>query len=133
MRIATAIATGLGVILIGFGLFATGHVALGEEASEPIAIRNPSQFSAQSIPAERIALGVPDDYKPCVVQCKNGDLLLVAFHQYRPQGKQVNVVREDMIFFRSSNGGKTWSERQTMPMVGREFERVDRQGEKDRG
>ena len=108
------------VTLLGVVPTGAGQVALSEEPSEPIAIRNPSQFSVRSIPAKRIALGVPDDYKPCIVQCKNGDLLLVAFHQYRPQGKQVNVVREDMIFFRSSDGGKTWSNRQTMPMVGRE-------------
>jgi len=86
--------TAVVVMLLGAVPTGAGQVAFGEEASEPVAIRNPSHSSVRSIPAERIALGVPDDYKPCVVQCKNSDLLLVAFHQYKPQGKQAKAVRD---------------------------------------
>jgi len=51
-------------------------------------------------------MGVPDDYNPCVVPCKYGDLLLVASHQCRAQRKQFNVVCEEIISIRFENNGE---------------------------
>ena len=71
-----------------------------------IRVVNPLTIGRDHLPAERIPLGVPDDYKPCVALMKDGDLALVAFHQYELEKPR---IREDIILFRSSDGGRTWS------------------------
>ena len=34
---------------------------------------------------ERVPLGEPSDYKPCVAQLPDGELLLTAFHQHKQE------------------------------------------------
>src|SRR5688500_16411152 len=82
----------------------------------PIAVHHPSALP-DSLPCERIALGEPDDYKPCVARLPNGGLLLSAFHQHQPEpGK----VLEQNLLFRSSDGGRTWSAPEKLDLLGRE-------------
>ena len=84
---------------------------------EPIRIRNPKQFKLTELAAERVNVGVVGDYKPCIALMPNGELLLVAFHQFQLPAKQ---VYEDMLLFRSGDGGKTWSKPETIGLTGRE-------------
>ena len=81
----------------------------------PIANRN--SLSADKVECERIALGEPDDYKPCVAQLPTGKLLLTAFHQHN---KDKGKVLEQTLLFRSSDGGKTWSKPEKLDLLGRE-------------
>ena len=68
------------------------------------------------LPAERVAVGVPHDYKPCLLKMPDGELLLIAFHA--PRGKSVGA--EYCFLYRSSDGGRTWSEREELDFEGRE-------------
>ena len=86
-------------------------------ASEPIAIVAPKTLRPAPLPCERIALGVPDDYKPCIARLPNGHLLLTAFHQHKREG---NKVLEQILLFRSSDGGRKWSGPEELPILGRE-------------
>lgn len=83
---------------------------------DAILVRNPSALS-ESLPCERIALGVPDDYKPCIARLPSGELLISAFHQYQPEpGK----VLEQNLLFRSADGGRTWPAPELLGQLGRE-------------
>jgi hypothetical protein len=84
---------------------------------EPILVRNPATLRVDRLPAERLPLGDEDDYKPCIVLLPNGELIVVAFHQHKlPAGR----IRENILLFRSRDGGRTWSRGQTLDIVGRE-------------
>ena len=93
------------------------RLALGNppEASF-IAVRNPLVLPPR-ISAERIPLGIAGDYKPSLALLPGGDLLLVMFHGVDVGGGK---IREDMIHYRSVDGGKIWGERQVLPLLGRE-------------
>ena len=81
-----------------------------------IAMRNPRSLDGP-IACERIALGARGDYKPCIAKLPNGELLLVAFDAAK---KIDGKLCEDMLLWRSSDGGRTWSDRQVIPPLGRE-------------
>lgn len=87
-----------------------------DESTDLIKVRNPQSLPAK-MPCERIALGETGDYKPCIARLPSGELLVVAFHGHKLEGGK---YREDMILFRSGDGGKTWGERQVLPLLGRE-------------
>lgn len=91
--------------------------ALGAASPDTIAIQNRKALPADTIPCERIALGEPDDYKPCIAQLPDGELLLTAFHQHKKDG---NKVLEQNLLFRSKDGGKTWSPPEELELLGRE-------------
>lgn len=82
-----------------------------------IAVANRLQFSVEQIDCERIPLGEPDDYKPCIARLPGGELLLTAFHQHRRDG---NNVLEQTLLFRSADGGRTWSGPELLELLGRE-------------
>ena len=69
------------------------------------AVTNRKSLAADKLVAERIPLGEPDDYKPCIAKLPSGELLLTAFHQHQRDG---NKVMEQTWLFRSPNGGRTW-------------------------
>jgi len=98
-------------------LFLTLLLSASSLLAEPITIRNSSRPGVPSIDAERIPVGVIGDYKACIAQSPSGELLLVAFHQYQLPGKR---YYEDMLLFRSQDGGKTWSKPETLGLLGRE-------------
>ena len=85
---------------------------------DTIQIQNPKSLGVETIPAQRIALGILDDYKPCIARLPNGELLLVAFQMHKLDG--TGQVREDIILFRSQDGGVTWPEPETPDILGRE-------------
>ena len=78
---------------------------------------NRKALSADKIECERIALGEPDDYKPCIALLPSGELLLTAFHPYE---KEKGKVFEQNLLFRSKDGGKTWSKPEKLDLLGRE-------------
>lgn len=58
---------------------AIGMTADTSSSNRPIKIVAPKLFKGSDIPAIRTPLGLPNDYKPWIVQLKSGDLLMVAF------------------------------------------------------
>jgi len=80
-----------------------------------ISIRHPQSLPPR-ISCERIVVGVTGDYKPCLALLPGGELLLVMFASVDP-GQE---IREDMILYRSSDGAKTWGDRNVLPLLGRE-------------
>ncbi|MBI3865238.1 MAG: exo-alpha-sialidase [Planctomycetia bacterium] len=81
-----------------------------------ILVRNPRALPPR-ISAERIPLGIAGDYKPSLALLLGGEVLLVMFRNDSVGGGK---IREDMIHYRSADGGRTWGERQVLPLLGRE-------------
>src|SRR4051812_5179504 len=93
-------------------------LASGQEPMrDTINVVNRKVLSADKIECERIALGEPDDYKPCIALLPSGELLLTAFHPYE---KEKGKVLEQNLLFRSGDGGKTWSKPEKLDLLGRE-------------
>jgi len=94
------------------------HAAADEAAparDDVIVVKNPTRLPG-GVPCTRFPLGVPDDYKPWIAQLAGGQLLIVAFHQYQ------RPLNESAIFWRSGDGGQTWSPREERKDIhGREF------------
>jgi len=90
-----------------------------DKRSLPIRIKNPRRLPGWEIPAERIPVGRPGDYKPTLAGLPDGELVMAAFHQ---TGEQRGTdFHEVTSLWRSSDGGRTWSERQDLrDVVGRE-------------
>jgi hypothetical protein len=82
-----------------------------------ITVANRRYLADDRIPCERVTLGEPDDYKPCIALLPDGELLLTAFHQYQKKGDK---VLEQTLLFRSKDGGKTWSKPERLDLPGRE-------------
>ena len=97
-----------------------------EHWKDVIQIRNPKMLGVNRIPAQRVPLGNPGDYKPCIARLPDGELLVVAFrpHKFdrtrRIGGREIQLVREDIILFRSQDGGVTWSQPEILDLPGRE-------------
>lgn len=106
---------GLAAIPIGL----CGPISAGRagDPTDKIRIENPRSLPAADIPCERVPLGEPGDYKPCVAQLPDGELLLTAFHQHKKEGAK---VLEQNLLFRSRDGGKSWSKPQPLELLGRE-------------
>jgi hypothetical protein len=66
---------------------------------------------------ERVPVGEKGDYKPCIVRLSTGELLITAFHQNQLDGGK---IREDILLFRSQDGGRAWSKGQVIDILGRE-------------
>src|SRR5437016_2618734 len=76
-------------------------LASGQEPMrDTIAVVNRKALSADKIEGERIALGEPDDYKPCIALLPSGELLLSAFH---PHEKEKGKVFEQNLLVRSKD------------------------------
>jgi hypothetical protein len=104
---------GLLVLTAAFG----GSQAASAQQPDSFAVENRKVLAVDSIPCQRVALGEPDDYKPCVAILPSGELLLTAFHQYPAEGGK---VLEQTLLFRSRDGGLTWSEPEKLALLGRE-------------
>ena len=104
----------LRVVIMVVALLLTGRDR--STVADHIRVRNPVTLPAR-VSAERVPLGFAGDYKPCVVRLASGELLVVMFHGVSVAGGK---VREEMILYRSQDGGKTWSQREVLPLLGRE-------------
>ncbi len=85
--------------------------------AQDIPVTQRGRLPFDNLTSERIALGEPGDYKPCVARLPDGELLLTAFHQHKRVG---NKVLEQTLLFRSSDGGRTWSPPTPLDLLGRE-------------
>lgn len=86
-----------------------------------IGIESPRALAGQRITGERVPVGVPGDYKPCIARLPDGRMLLVAFAPYQlEKGRK----REEILLFRSEDGGATWSDAENLTtghgLLGRE-------------
>jgi hypothetical protein len=82
-----------------------------------IEVRNPKRLAVDKIPCQRIPLGEVGDYKPTIAPLPGGGLLLCMFSGRRMEDGK---IAEQTILYRSSDGGKTWLERETPDIAGRE-------------
>ncbi len=114
-----AIAQVLLVLLMLFGLaeLQVTQTQAAEDDDRVIEVRNPRTLPAR-IPCSRIALGKKGDYKPCIARLPDGELLIVAFDASHV--KIGDGFREDMLLWRSTDEGHTWSDRTVIPLLGRE-------------
>ena len=86
-----------------------------------IGIESPRALAGQRITGQRVPVGVPADYKPCIARLPDGRLLLVAFAPFQlEKGRH----REEILLFRSEDGGATWSDAENLTtghgLLGRE-------------
>jgi len=118
----------LGVVTLvtGMGLSAIqpGRATADDAAKDFLEVRNPKTLPSH-LKAQRTFLGGPGDgYKANVVRTAKGELLVIAFYQVRVKGKPEDPLwsnlQEPVVVFRSQDDGRTWSERETLPLLGRE-------------
>ncbi|HUY89439.1 MAG TPA: sialidase family protein [Pirellulales bacterium] len=94
-------------------------------AQRPIKIAFPKTLAADELSASRTPLGLPNDYKPWIVQLKSGELLIVAFCYGGTPSNELPAgepYRERAVFWRSQDGGQSWGPREERSDIqGREF------------
>jgi hypothetical protein len=94
----------------------SGGAANAPAWPDVINVRDPVALPAQ-IAAQRVPVGLTGDYKPDLVILPSGEMLLVMFQPVtNPNGK----YQENMIMYRSEDGGQTWGTRDMLPLLGRE-------------
>ncbi len=94
----------------------SGGAAAAPAWPDVINVRNPVTLPAQ-IAAKRVPVGLAGDYKPDLVVLASGEMLLVMF---QPVTNPNGTYQENMILYRSEDGGQTWGPRETLPLLGRE-------------
>lgn len=104
-------------IAVVVGAAFTAPLSVFAEDANIVAIVNSLRLPAEPISVQRVPLGEPDDYKPCIARLPSGELLLTAFHQHKRDGGK---VMEQMLLFRSRDGGRTWSKAEELNLLGRE-------------
>ena len=97
-------------------LFGSAFLVQSVCGEDFVRVRNPIELPSR-IPAQRFPVGITGDYKPCLAALPGGELLVVMFHGVGVGGGK---VREDMILYRSPDGGRSWGERRVLPLLGRE-------------
>ncbi len=102
------------VLLMTLAVGSSSCSAVGPD--DFIAVQNPDSIGTDRLAAERIPIGITNDYKPCVARLPDGELLLIAFHA--GAGRPLN--EEYSFLYRSSDGGRTWLKRQDLDFQGRE-------------
>ena len=92
------------------------HAGHPLEFSDVVYVQNPVTL-ASALPAQRVPVGITGDYKPDLVILPSGEMLLVMF---QPVTNPNGTYQENMIAYRSADGGQTWGTRDTLPLLGRE-------------
>ncbi|MBM79833.1 MAG: hypothetical protein CMJ78_04480 [Planctomycetaceae bacterium] len=105
-------------LLFALAILFLSNTLVASDKNDVIQIRNPKRLP-KTIPCSRIQLGNKGDYKPCIAKLPNGELLIVAFDASHVKIRG-NKFREDMLLWRSKDGGLTWSDRTVIPLLGRE-------------
>ena len=96
---------------------ATGGCGSGAlQSADPVRVVNSKAIGKTQLVSERVPIGIPEDYKPCIARLPDGELLLVAFHAPRKGG----VPEEYAFLYRSGDGGRSWSRRRRLEVLGRE-------------
>jgi hypothetical protein len=98
----------------GGGLNSNGPATV--DFLDVINVTNPTSLP-RAIAAQRVPVGVTGDYKPDLVILPSGEMLLVMF---QPVTNRNGTYQENMIMYRSEDGGQTWGARYTLPLLGRE-------------
>jgi len=107
-----------GALTIALAITLTASVFAETPAQhDSIAVEARKSLTGDSLPCERIAIGEPDDYKPCIARLPDGELLLSCFHQHQREG---NKVLEQTLLSRSKDGGRTWTGPEKLDLLGRE-------------
>lgn len=101
--------------MLAFSLAGAGAAAGSDDDSVPV--RKPLSLKVDHLPATRIPIGKPGDYKPCIALLPSGELILVMFEPRHLEGGE---YQEDIIIYRSSDGGQTWGAREVPSILGRE-------------
>ena len=83
-----------------------------------IGVINPRRLQADRLPVERIPVGVLEDQKPNLALLPDGTLLLMAFHMHAVEGAGGCAQRVETFLYRSSDGGRSWSERRVLELPG---------------
>ncbi|MFH0964265.1 MAG: sialidase family protein [Planctomycetota bacterium] len=91
---------------------------MSSDYSFPIQVLNPRKLPLWRLPAERVRVGIPGDYKPSLALLPDGELVMVALYmETRPDGS----FHEWTPIWRSRDGGRTWSKREVLrDVIGRE-------------
>ena len=105
------------LLLVGATLGCGACVDATAEDTEFIAVRNGKRLTSGQIACRRVAVGIVDDYKPSIALLPDGEILLCMFSGRRLEDGK---VAEQTVLYRSADGGKTWSERETPDIAGRE-------------
>ena len=117
-----------GILSIVVTTSAIWGIEVGKSDDDAIQVINPVELSVDWLPAERIPVGEVGDYKPCIAKLSNGELLLTMFYPHYlagvwwrgPTEPIQRAYREDIILYRSLDGGRIWSERRIPGLFGRE-------------
>jgi hypothetical protein len=113
---AIFLAIAAATVLSGCQGLSSGGATAAPAWPDVINVRNPVALPAQ-LPAKRVPVGLTGDYKPDLVVLPSGEMLLVMF---QPVTNPNGTYQENMILYRSEDGGQTWGPRDTLPLLGRE-------------
>ncbi|MCH2129315.1 MAG: glycoside hydrolase [Pirellulaceae bacterium] len=98
-------------------IFLSWLFLLNEQAqADSIEVKNSRTLAVTHLAAQRVPVGIREDYKPCIAKLSDGQLILTAFHSSQNGG----VPQEYVFLHRSHDGGETWSERERLDLYGRE-------------
>ena len=103
-------------LALTFIFFASVTAADSPVTKDVVKIENPKTLGAKQLTVERVPVGIYEDYKPHLIKLANGELLLTGLHAPVTGG----VAAEYCFLYRSSDGGRTWSDRQQLEILGRE-------------
>jgi len=84
--------------------------------SDIISVRDAAVLPPQ-IHAQRIPVGSANDRNPDLVLLPSGALLLAMF---QPVSNANGTYQENLILYRSKDGGVSWGKREVLPLLGRE-------------
>ena len=101
-------------VAVIFCTLGAGLSVRADSDADVVRVDNPKKLPATLAGAERIPIGIAEDYKPCLARLHGNELLLVGFQT------KGGVPAEYAFQYRSKDGGKTWSKRRRLDILGRE-------------